>query len=564
MKSIMTSIICIASAFYFDTVLAQTAFQFDNNTYRITYTMSNNGKVMNNQNKIVVIANQKQNLVTSENDLNNKSRYPFELFIVDAASKSQTLYAFLSDKKAISTKDNDAIAKQKIELLNDTKKILGYTCKKAKTVVNSNTIELWYTNDLKLKGAPSILGQDLGLVLEMIRNGNTTTTATEIVKEKPVLPAMFSSIQPSEMDLLSYKDEIWRSRFITIPVFTNQIINFSDTASVSEGVMRFAYGTIVVKKVSFPKFQSPKNIFIDIKEQSNGDAYDRTGTAFLIPMDKQQSFLDGLKNGANTLPVYENGNGKKYQGVVATDKYSPAIELMRFFTPFGVKHFNYLQLKGKQWEEAVYYRQDITAFKDLLDGKDVYIGVFIGNYDKGGHRIDANITIHNGFGEDKLQQKIMPLFNTLNIMEMAGQEYGTMFDSEKGLEVHFELKDSLKNAMLRYTTTGHGGWGGGDEFVPKQNSILLNGKEIWKLTPWREDCGSYRLYNPASGNFNSGLSSSDLSRSNWCPGTVTNPYFIPLGDLTPGKYTLQVKIPQGKPEGTSFSAWNVSGVLTGE
>ena len=34
--------------------------------------------------------------------------------------------------------------------LPDTKKILGYVCKKAKTTINSNTIELWYTNDLKL------------------------------------------------------------------------------------------------------------------------------------------------------------------------------------------------------------------------------------------------------------------------------------------------------------------------------------------------------------------------------------------------------------------------------
>jgi hypothetical protein len=71
------------------------------------------------------------------------------------------------------------------------------------------------------------------------------------------------------------------------------------------------------------------------------------------------------------------------------------------------------------------------------------------------------------------------------------------------------------------------------------------------------------LYNPASGNFQDGLSSSDLSRSNWCPGTVTNPNFILLGDLKAGKHTIQVKIPQGASEGTSFSSWNVSGTLLG-
>jgi hypothetical protein len=38
---------------------------------------------------------------------------------------------------------------------------------------------------------------------------------------------------------------------------------------------------------------------------------------------------------------------------------------------------------------------------------------------------------------------------------------------------------------------------------------------------------------------------------------------IDLGDLEVGSHTIQVKIPQGKPEGGSFSAWNVSGLLIG-
>jgi hypothetical protein len=34
--------------------------------------------------------------------------------------------------------------------------------------------------------------------------------------------------------------------------------------------------------------------------------------------------------------------------------------------------------------------------------------------------------------------------------------------------------------------------------------------------------------------------------------------------LEVGTHTIQVKIPQGLPEGNSFSSWNVSGVLIGE
>lgn len=236
---------------------------------------------------------------------------------------------------------------------------------------------------------------------------------------------------------------------------------------------------------------------------------------------------------------------------------------MRFFTSFGINKFNHIELKDKTWQTISPFRQDITELKPSLSEKELWIGTFIGNYDKGGHKVSLDITIHNSEQIVNKNNKVIPLFNTTNIMEMAGQDYATMFNNDKGLFVEFNLEKDLKNAQLRYITTGHGGWENGDEFIPKANSIYLDGKMAFSFTPWRTECGSYRLSNPASGNFADGLSSSDLSRSNWCPGTVTNPNFISLGDLKAGKHTIQVKIPQGEPEGTSFSAWNISGVLLG-
>ena len=117
---------------------------------------------------------------------------------------------------------------------------------------------------------------------------------------------------------------------------------------------------------------------------------------------------------------------------------------------------------------------------------------------------------------------------------------------------------------MRYLSTGHGGWDNGDEFVPKENVILIDGQPRFRHTPWRSDCGTFRVYNPASGNFWNGMSSSDYSRSGWCPGTATQPVYFDLTGLTPGEHTLTVAIPQGQREGTYFSAWNVSGVLVGK
>lgn len=531
-------------------------------SYEITYQKSSNGKIIENQDLIKVFATQNHVLLSSENIESNKATLPFERTLIDIKDLSFYQSATLSSNKSISFKDNEAIKNQKLELFPDTKKILGYVCKKAKTIINSNTIDIWYTNEVNVKASPLVLGVNLGLVLEITRNGNSTTQAIKIQKKKSKNP--INSKIENTVDALTYKDLLWKSRFTTIPIFKNEIINFSSESKSNDSVIRFANGTIALRKIQIPSQTKSSIAFLDLIEQSNGDAYDRTGSVFIIPISNtEQTFLSGLEKGKDVLPFYENGNGRKYQGVVATSTYEPLTELMRFFTPFGIKQYNHIQLKDKTWEDQVAYRQEVTDVLQQYAGQEVWIGAFIGNYDKGGHKISMNLTLHPEDLPSKAT-KLFPLFNTTNVMEMAGQDYGTMFDVDKGLEVKISLSQPLKNAKIRYITTGHGGWENGDEFVPKKNTILMNGKEIFQFTPWRQDCGSYRQFNPASGNFPNGLSSSDYSRANWCPGMVTTPTYIDLGDLPAGEYTFQVKIPQGKPEGGSFSSWNVSGILIGE
>ncbi len=538
--------------------------QKPNSGIKVTFERKSNGSLIENQDPVVFYANEKNGWLTTEKRISTQLPTPFEENFIDYKNNHWYQKATLKPSKEIVTLDSLSIGKQKFELLPDTKTILGYVCHKAKIIVNSNTIEVWYTNQLGYKGAPSILGQNLGFVLELNRNGNYQVLATKIekIKKFPLQMNLPKSNQP-KVDLLTYRDLLWKSRFVTLPVFKNEVINFSEESKSNDSIFRFANGTIIVKKVRVPEIKNGSQLFVDVTEQSNGDAYDRTGSVFIIPTSSKISFLDGLKNGVAALPIYENGNGKKYQGVVKTNDYEPLLELMRFFTPFGVKKYNTIQLKNKVWQDSVYYRQDISEMNDLISNQEVYIGMNIGNYDKGGHKVSLNLTIHPEEISKKTLQNI-PLFNTNNIMEMAGQEYGSMFNSEKGLEVKFTLTKPLKNARLRYITTGHGGWENGDEFVPKKNSVFLDEKLAFAFVPWRQDCGSYRLSNPASGNFENGLSSSDYSRSNWCPGTVTNPIFIDLGDLSEGEHSIRIQIPLGANEGSSFSAWNVSGVLIGE
>jgi GLPGLI family protein len=460
---------------------------------------------------------------------------------------------------------------EKAVLTGDTASILGYKCRKAKVIIRSNTIEIWFTDKLVLKGSPSLgVAPGLGLILKTVRNGNFETCATKVELKKVndslvKLPVNIGSIVGES----TYRRKEIDNRFITVPVFSQQQINFTDSlvnpADKLENVTyRYAGGTLVLKKIKLPDSQD-FSVFADLSEYSNGDAYDRTGSVFVIPTSRGKSFLDGLRNGKNDLPVYKDKQGKEYQGVVETAQYLPPLELMRFFTPFGVRAFNERsKIQGYHWTDSVNYKQEITDLLPALTGE-IWIGVYIGNYDKGGHMVNLNLDYYPKQQRDTAERKnwVEPVFNTLNLMEMAGQEYATMFDNDS-LTITVDIPEGLDNLSLRYITTGHGGWENGDEFNQKLNEIFMDGKKIFSFIPWRTDCGTYRMYNPSSGNFGDGLSSSDLSRSNWCPGTTTNPVYIPINDLTPGKHTFKIAIPLGKREGTSFSAWNISGCLLGE
>ncbi|TCN70623.1 PNGase F N-terminal domain-containing protein [Acetobacteroides hydrogenigenes] len=463
----------------------------------------------------------------------------------------------------------------KFEPTGATEKILGYTCKKYKASVFSNTIEIFIADNTELKGTPQPGLYVDGLVLKIVRNGNAITVADriEILKKKDAPTAIIPATLGTEVTDKKYSAMVAGSFVKTVEVFRDEQICFKDgiknpeNSNLLDHTYRYAGGTLIIRKVKLPKVPADANVFAEVSQRSNGDAYDRTGSIFIIPQDKKQSFLDGIQKGINTIPVYTDKHGVKFQGVVATEEYSPIIELVRFFTPFGVGHFNtFRQVEGTVWQDSAHYKQDITELLPKLDGE-VWIGAFIGNYDAGGHKLSLRLKYHLNEKEKKPETAskvwIYPLFATINVMEMGGQNYGRMFDKDT-LSVRFNAPKGVKNVTLRYITTGHGGWGNGDEFVMKQNEIFLNGQSLYRFTPWRTDCGTHRSFNPASGNFWNGLSSSDLSRSGWCPGTLTNPVFIPVGNLKEGTNEISVYIPLGPNEGTSSSSWCISGILIGE
>ena len=459
--------------------------------------------------------------------------------------------------------DNDLVFSEEGQ-----EKLLGYDCKKYKTSINSNTIEVWMTESLGFEATPMpSLGRLKGVMVRCMRNGSYITDLKE-VKEQEFTLIDFIPEYKGEHKTSRELNQLRKDKLVMrFPVFEDEQINFADyepfTGEIPfDTVIHFSHGTLIVKRMKLPLLPEHYQIFAEIRQRSNGDAYDRSASVFVIPTESAKSFKDGLQD-LQTLPVFVGKDGKEYQGIKAEKDYLPPVELVRFFTSFGAGHFNdRVQIDGLTWTEENYYKQEISELRDRLRG-DVLIGAFIGNYDRGGHKISLDLLAYPGdykWGDKPLKQHSIPLFNTCNVLEMSGQNYGRLFATDT-LEVVLEIPEGAKNVRLRYISTGHGGWDGGDEFNPKENALFIDGEKRFIHTPWRCDCATFRDQNPVSGNFWNGLSSSDYSRSGWCPGTPTNPIFFDLGGLKPGKHTLRVSIPQGKDEGESFSHWMVSGVL---
>jgi GLPGLI family protein len=555
--------------FFFITAILLASPLYSQYRGEVVYKFRSNGIELTDRSPLLL---RFENNIAAITTLTNTNPNSHETSYLDYKTGRSIQTARLKTGECFST--IDSFASYNIPVLTDEySNIHGFRCRKATTVIRSNQIDIWFTTEAGISGTPLLnIGPELGLVLKIVRNGNFEVYADKLNIHSVNTPIDNSLDVCEAVDLPSYRQKITEANYTTVRIFNNEIINFGDTISnppddMENVTYRFSKGTVILKKVRLPLNMPAHTVFAELTEISNGDAYDRTGSCFIIPVNQKVSFLDALKKDISVLPQYTGKNKVSYQGITSGEDYEVPVELLRFITPFGIGSYNsQVTVKDLNWEDSVTYKQDVTDLIGSLEGE-VWIGVFIGCYDRGGHKISLALKYHpDEIDQQNVPQKkywIKPIVNTLNLMEASGQEYGTVFEKDT-LTVRVNIPAGITNLKLRYISTGHGGWGGGDEFNKKMNEIFVDNTLLYKFIPWRDDCGMYRKYNPASGNFPNGISSSDYSRSGWCPGSTSIPVDIPLNDFTPGYHTFKIFIPIGASEGTSFSSWNVSAVIIGE
>ncbi|WP_346986333.1 hypothetical protein [Chryseobacterium sp. POE27] len=100
-------------------------------TYEVQYVSSYNGKVNADQPFTIVWANEKENFILNTKIREQKAEFPYEITKIEKPSNTIISYAFLKPDEIISTSDSESVRKQTFEFTNETKKILGYTCKKS-------------------------------------------------------------------------------------------------------------------------------------------------------------------------------------------------------------------------------------------------------------------------------------------------------------------------------------------------------------------------------------------------------------------------------------------------
>lgn len=394
---------------------------------------------------------------------------------------------------------------------------------------------------------------------------------------------------PSLVSAKSSHKEYAAKGSTTITVFDKTNIHYDPqnlggfNAADADGVIRLVNGRIILKKIQVPHYDRNVKVYIKTTVASNGDRWDKTGSVFVLPKKSAVNLMT-IAEGKSKFPAIDSLKYEKLVGVVAGKNYLPTVELMRFMTPFGVGYYsnNNDSLTSKRrpvyvpkWEDCVQWQQDITDLYPMLEDE-AYVGVYIDTWTGEGYLASMELKFSESqISCDRMPQRhVVPVVNTVYYI---GQDYPDIF-ARKPLTAEFTMPMNAKNVRMKYIVTGHGGHSGGDEFTPQENILSVDGKEVYRFTPWRDDCASFRRFNPSTGvwlvkrtasyigekgyeekEVEEPLASSDLSRSNWCPGSDVVPEEIAIGSLTAGKHTLTVNIPKAQPvKGNELNHWLVS------
>ncbi len=213
------------------------------------------------------------------------------------------------------------------------------------------------------------------------------------------------------------------------------------------------------------------------------------------------------------------------------------VEIVRFMTSYG----------GATEHEA-----DVTHLLPLLQGHCEF-EVFIDTWVSPAWKVDFELVFTPGRTSDA------PAW-----VEGLWFPDGGLTAEAPEVSANVTVPADTRGTTLHVLVSGHCTDGrDADEFITKDNVVLVDGEEVARWRPWRDDCGRFRALNPYCARWSDGHWSSDFSRSNWCPGDLVAPRSFGL-DLAPGEHVITYRVEDIRPEDESGKGyWRLSGHLEG-
>lgn len=202
--------------------------------------------------------------------------------------------------------------------------------------------------------------------------------------------------------------------------------------------------------------------------------------------------------------------------------HSDSVELMRFATGFGGQ---------------THYEEDITAFAPHLAG-DATIRTSITTFLKPAWKVSLRIEYRPGragYRRPALAHAAFALARLTAEVPHIGRQV--------------TIPPDLSQPRIRILSTGHGAQ---QEFLAATHVLRIDGVEIARWRPWREDAGDLHDVNPTSYREDIDgrvLWSSDIDRAGWIPGAKVEPVTIPAPELAPGVHNLELSIEGIQPPG---------------
>jgi hypothetical protein len=302
----------------------------------------------------------------------------------------------------------------------------------------------------------------------------------------------------------------------TVAIFEKEIIFFNlddPNEHATETVPAEDNGRVRIKTVKLPDFDDPVMITAHV-------------TVHPIPKDE----------------VTVNDKWDRAGNVRLTREGMPDIEIVKFITAYG---------------GMTEYEVDVTHLAPLLQGTCTFKG-FVDTWITPGWKLDFSLTF-----TPSSEVEVPDLVRGILFAESF--DYENMGDT--GVTVAVDIPAGMNHIILNYLVTGHCTDGrDADEFVSKDNVIFVDGKEVHRFKPWRDDCLQFRSINPYCRRWSNGKWSSDFSRSGWCPGDKVDPLPIDLSEyLTPGQHEIRFVVENIRPkdENDNYGYWRISSYLLG-